>query len=167
MKEGRIVDVQTGEVAVGRGSAILEVGGIGSCVVVAMLDYARSVAGAAHLMLPGKCPHPGGPEVTRYVFDGIDELLKRMLDAGAGRKALRVCVAGGANVVRRMNDTVCDAIIASVEEKLSQLGLVPEVEDTGGVERRSLTVDAAGGVVCCKVGDSAEKVLFDCRQPRG
>jgi chemotaxis protein CheD len=90
------LDVGTGEVAVAAGDAVLRANGVGSCVVVAVVDREARAGGLAHTMLPGSCPDGHRDDRLRYAADAVAELMARMAEHGADPAAVTACIAGAA-----------------------------------------------------------------------
>ena len=84
---------------------------IGSCVVIAAYDAANKVGALAHVMLPGVSPEKKASQRTRYAADAIEEMVNSMVRLGTGKENIEVCLVGGANVLQREDDTICQAII--------------------------------------------------------
>jgi len=152
-------DVSTGELRAAR-SGFLRASAIGSCMAVAMYDPVAGIGGLAHSMLPGMAPQRRSSDRTRYVNDGVRELVEALTDLGARRDRLEACIAGGGNVLERHGETLCDANIASGALTLEQLGIALVARDVGGTQRRSLTIDIDTGRVSITVGDGAPTLLW-------
>jgi chemotaxis protein CheD len=159
-----IQEVLTGEVKVGSPGTVLIVSALGSCVAVVVQDRRRRTGGIAHVMLPGKAA-PSKTEVRhRYAEDSVSELLERLCESGSEIGDLTVCVAGGANVLERQDDTICSRNIASVTGILEEKGLDIAASSLGGTLRRRVRLDIERGQVLLAVGDGGEQVLW---QPCG
>lgn len=152
-------DVPTGEVKVSNGGR-LTVGALGSCVAVVAFDPATRVGGIAHVMLPGAArPHSRGSS-TRYAEDGIRALLTGMTAAGADPERLALFAIGGANVLKRVDDPICSAIVDSVYDCLEKSGLSWTATETGGMLRRSCALDCRTGRLSYTIGGSSARVLW-------
>jgi chemotaxis protein CheD len=152
--------IGTGEVSVCKREGALRAGAIGSCVVVTAYDPESRVGGMAHVMLPGSSPN-GGTNKTRYAANAVDELMSRLDELGAGGRALRVCLVGGANVLGDGHYTPGPEIVAYLKRILAARGIRPDAVDVGGTDRRSCTLDVANGRVMYTVGDRAPRVLWE------
>lgn len=155
----KIPGVSTGEAVAGR-SGMLCASAIGSCIAVALYDPVSRIGGIAHLMLPGSAPQKQNVERTRYVDNGIRELLETMVRSGARRERVEACFAGGGNVLEREDETICDANVASTIRTLEQLRIPTKAQDVGGTQRRSMTLDIDAGCVSTTVGDAAPSPLW-------
>ena len=155
----KIIDVNTGEVKAAVEKGILRSLGIGSCIVVVAYNFSRKIGGMAHIMLPGTAPQQSS-EKTKYAFDGIEQLLNQMLEAGAGTDGIEVCLVGAGNVLQKSDDTICDANIESVtgileEKNISVMALV-----LGGTKRKSVLLDVENGSISYTEGDDPVKLLW-------
>ena len=160
-------DVATGEVGTTRGG-VLTVGALGSCVAVVALDLDSRIGGIAHVMLPGAAPRRArAPRTreprTRYAEDGIRRLLDELRGAGASAERLAICLVGGADVLRRGDDTIGADNIASVRRVLAGEGLAVAAAHLGGFDRRGCVLDAASGRVSCSLGDGPPRVLWEAK----
>lgn len=150
----------TGEAKTGIKDTKLISIGIGSCIVVAALDFNKQIGGMAHIMLPGKAPETDCIQKTKYAEDGIEEMIYGMNIIGAKNKNIELCLIGGANVLNKENDTVAQNNIYSVLEILTKRKLIIRARSLGGMERRSASLDVKTGCVYYSIGDSSEKLLW-------
>jgi chemotaxis protein CheD len=157
MKE--IIDVNTGEVRLGRGKIILRSIAIGSCIVVAACDFKKNIGALAHIMLPGKAAK-STPERTRYAADAIDEMLNRMTEAGANKDNIDVCLVGGVNVLKKQNDTICEDNIRSATQLLEERHIPIRAAVLGGTRRKGVFLDVENGCISYTEGDEKEKPLW-------
>ena len=149
----KFIDVDTGEVKVLPGPAILRVMAIGSCVVVAICDRNRKVGGLAHIMLPGKSPKGNGKDKTKYAQDAIDALLSAAKKLGAETNNLEVNLVGGANILGEGD--IPDKVTESVLDYLKELSIKPKSKEIGGKERRSIFLNIDSDKIFYSKGDSA------------
>ena len=154
-----VVYVNTGEVKVAAGQAILRAIAIGSCIVVAALDSKKRIGAMAHVMLPGKAPRQF-LEKTKYAFDAIEKMLGQMLEAGSKPDDIEVCLVGAGNVLEKENDTICDANIESVTGILEEKGISVKASVLGGRERKGIFLDTETGSISYTEGDEKEKTLW-------
>ncbi|OGF52395.1 MAG: hypothetical protein A2044_02035 [Candidatus Firestonebacteria bacterium GWA2_43_8] len=154
-----IIDVATGEVKIRRGNKVLVATAIGSCVAVIIIDAKKKVGGMAHVMLPGKAP-AGKTFKTRFAFNAIEALLKKIYKLGASKKNMKVLIAGGANVLRLKNCHVGRDNIQAVTKLLEENGLVITAKNVGGTERRRVKLDIDNCIVYYNKGDGKNKILW-------
>jgi len=161
MKE--IVDVNTGEVRLGRGKIILRSIAIGSCIVVAACDFKRNIGALAHIMLPGSAARRT-PERTRYAADAIDEMLNMMAEAGSNKDDIDVCLVGGGNVLRKGSDTICEDNIRSTTGLLEERHIRIRAAVLGGIKRKGVFLDVENATISYTEGDEKEKPLWKSRK---
>jgi chemotaxis protein CheD len=152
--------VTTGEVHSGGIETILNSGAIGSCIVITAFDSQVKVGAMAHVMLPGKSPQNSNSVSTRYAADAVEELLNQLFKQGAKKENIEICLVGGANVLKRENDSIGKDNIASVEKLLKELNLKVCTKSIGGTERRTTLFYIEPGSVYFTQGGSKEKLLW-------
>ncbi|MHC5059643.1 MAG: chemotaxis protein CheD [Planctomycetota bacterium] len=156
-----VVDVQIGQVKAVRGQVILKSSAIGSCIAVVACDPANNIAAMAHIMLPDHAPaNKSRSEKTKYACDAIDLLFDKMAKSGSTNKDVKVVVLGGANVLQKEDDTICDANIKSTLGYLSQKNLEVVATAVGGVIRRNVWLDTENWIVSYSEGDGGKKQLW-------
>ncbi len=155
----KIVYVNTGEVKLGDSATILNSGAIGSCVVVCMYNSFEKRGAMAHIMLPGVAS--AKEEIkTKYASNAILKLMELMNVNRDQSTQLETCIVGGANVLKRANDTICKNNIESVEKLLDEKGFRICVKAVGGYERRTVNFDIEKGIINYTVGSSKEIILW-------
>jgi chemotaxis protein CheD len=160
----QIIDVNTGEVKVAHSGTMLRSAAIGSCVVVAALNFKSKIGAMAHIMLPGSAPEDT-TEKTKYAADAIDEMLNIMLDGQSQRGDIHACLVGAANVLKREDDTICNANIKSTMRILSEKNIAVRASALGGTKRKSVFMDIEKGCISYIEGDEKEKTLWQADQP--
>jgi len=158
-----IVDVNTGEVKIATEGAILRSVAIGSCVAVAAINFKRKIGAMAHIMLPGNAPQHS-LEKTKYAFDGIEQLLNQMFEAGASTDETEVCLVGGGNVLKKEDDTICEANIKSITKFLKEKNIPIKASVLGGTKRKSVFIDVENGRITFTEEDEKEKILWQANQ---
>jgi chemotaxis protein CheD len=158
LNENNIIDVDTGEIKIGTGDVTLRSSTIGSCVVIAGYGLKEKVGVLAHVMVPGKAP--GASPNTKYAIDAIDKMISLMARRGMQNGDFEVCLAGGANVLKDNDDTICRNNINSVKDYLGRKKIKIKAESLGGTERRSVAFDVAAGDIRYTEGDGDEKLLW-------
>lgn len=152
--------VNTGELRVCGIEACLNSGAIGSCVVVVAFDAEKKSGAMAHIMLPGTSPETNKLKVTKYAANALEELFGLLKSLEAKTEKLEVCIAGGANVLRRKNDNIGTDNLNSVKKLLKEYKVEIKAETIGGFERRTVIYDIEMGCIYYTVGDSKQKVLW-------
>ncbi len=158
-----IIDVNTGEVKTAVEKGIMRAIGIGSCVVVVAYALRAKIGGMAHIMLSGIAPQQSLKK-TKYAFDGIEQLLNQMFEAGASTDEIEVCLVGAGNVLQKKDDTICDANIESVTGILKEKNISVMVSALGGTKRKSVFLDIENGCISYIEGDEKEKILWQVSQ---
>ena len=156
----RIIYVQSGEVKTDTKDEILKSTAIGSCVVIAAYDAKEMVGALAHVMLPGASPEKTTSPETRYAADAIVEMISMMTRLGTDRENIEVCLVGGANMLQREDDTLCQTIVDSIIEILHKQNIKIKAKSVGGTERRSISLDVENGSIYYSVGDGIDKLLL-------
>ncbi len=157
MKE--IVDISTGEIVVGAKGTMLRSIAIGSCIVIAAYDSKNNIGAMAHIMLPGRAPEKS-QQKTKYAADAIDEMINRMTQRGAKKCNIEVCLIGGANILQKQDDTVCEANIKSVTQLLKKKRIPIRADVLGGTERKGVLMDTDSGSISHTEGNSEKKPLW-------
>ena len=152
-------NVLTGEVKASKENIIFKSAAIGSCIVIAGYDKKLRISAMAHVMLPGVSPEKSKFPKTRYALNAIEDMIERMISLGANRENIEVCVVGGSNVLKRKDDTICQANINSVLEILDEKNIKIKAKSVGGTLRRSVLFDTKTGNVYHSIGDEDDKLL--------
>jgi len=157
-KERVIRYVQAGEIKSSTKNELLISSPLGSCIAVVAYDIKRKIGAIAHIMLPGKSPENNERDKTRYTIDAIEILFSKLNSLGASDADIEICLAGGANVLKKENETLTHDIIKSVQKAVKRKKIC--ASSLGGFERRKVTLDIGTGTVYYTVGESGEKVLW-------
>ena len=72
--------------------------GLGSCIGIALYDPSTKIGGLAHIMLPDSTKMRNNSNIAKFADTGIEELLNRMIKAGAVKSRLVAKIAGGAKM---------------------------------------------------------------------
>ncbi len=159
----QIIDINTGEVKVAGSPTMLRSVAIGSCVVIAALNFERKIGAMAHIMLPGSAPE-NVAEKTRYAADAVDELLNIMTDGQPQRGDIHACLVGAGNVLKREDDTICKANIESTMRILKEKNIPIRASVLGGTKSKSVFMDVENGCISYIEGDEKEKILWQANQ---
>jgi chemotaxis protein CheD len=158
-----IIDVNTGEVAVSRGDTLLRSMAIGSCIAIAAYDPKTKTAGLAHIMLPDSAPEKSH-EKNKYAFNGIEQMLRQMVEFGSTIDDIEACLVGAGNVLQKEGDNICKNNMRSVVAILSEKNIPVRASVLGGQERKSAFLDAQTGCVFFTQGNGSEKMLWNCQK---
>jgi len=160
----KTIDVQIGQVEAGRGKVILQSNAIGSCIAIAAYDATKNIGAMAHVMLPGSAPLKKASEKTKYAADAIDAILSKMARLGSKTDDIEVALVGGANVLDREDNSICEDNIESVLELLAKKGLEIRARALGGTNRRSVSLDIERGIVSYSEGNGCEVQLWKAQK---
>ena len=109
--------------------------GLGSCIGIALYDPSTKIGGLAHIMLPDSTKMRNNSNIAKFADTGIEELLNRMIKAGAVKSRLVAKIAGGAKMfeVSGLSDigNVGQRNAEASRAKRKQLGIRLIAEDTG------------------------------------
>lgn len=72
---------------------------------------------------------------------------------------VRTCLAGGGNVLKKPNDTICNDNIQSILSILNSRQIKIDASSLGGINHRSVHFDVEKKEVYIKQGDSKSKLL--------
>ncbi|MBN2375418.1 MAG: chemotaxis protein CheD [Sedimentisphaerales bacterium] len=156
------INVHTGEVRISGNNAIIRTSALGSCVAVVAYDSFHKIGGLAHIMLPGQSPKSQtGNNQFKYAENAIALQLQIMVEYGAKIDRIIAVLAGGANVLNKPNDTICEDNIYSVKQTLAQANIPVRAEAIGANLRRSITLDVKEGCCYYTEGSSREMLLWN------
>jgi len=155
-----ILDVFTGKVEISTSDIIIRVLALGSCIAVVAYDAKNRIGGIAHIMLLGEAPENKKQEENKYAENAVSNLLLQMQKAGADKERMEFCLAGGANVLRRSDDTIakknCDSVLQIAKEQKLKV----KAKSLGGTQRRRISLDITSGEVKLCVGDNKENIFY-------
>lgn len=146
-----IIEIKTAELYVGHNDQIIKTGSVGSCVVIAMYDKEKRVGGLAHAMLPHrKSDIIEDKYKARYVDEAIVNLVLGLKAVGSNVKNLSAKLVGGASMFRKLTDEKNSIGLQNVKmahQKLDELKIPIEAEDTGGSSGKMVIFDLKSGIV--------------------
>ena len=152
--------VATGYLATGSQNGVIRSTPLGSCVAVIAYDKTSKTGGIAHIMLPGKSPTKDKAEENKYAENAIENLLDALKSLGSKKANIEICLVGGANVLKKENDTIADNLIFSIFEILEQKKLRIKKTSLSGYERRTAKLTLDTGCVTFTLGDNFEAELY-------
>ncbi|MBD5550731.1 MAG: chemotaxis protein CheD [Lachnospiraceae bacterium] len=137
--------------------------GLGSCVGVAIRDPITKVGGLLHAMLPDSTVISHNECVEKFVDSGIDELVKRMVRAGANRGRLEAKLAGGAQMFAFQRNSelvkVGERNAEAARKKLKAMRIKLLAEDTGLNYGRTVIYYPETGIYVIKAVGKPEKSI--------
>ncbi len=109
--------------------------GLGSCIGLTFYDPVTKIGGMVHYMLPDSTQMRNNSNIAKFADTGIEELLRRVIGAGANRGRLVAKIAGGAKMfeVSGMSNVgnIGERNAIAAKEKLKELKIRLIAEDTG------------------------------------
>ena len=109
--------------------------GLGSCVGVILYDPVKKIAGMLHAMLPDSTAIRNNTNRPKFVDTGMDDLMERMLRAGAVKSRMVAKLAGGAQMFGFNSNNemgrIGDKNVEASKAKLASFGIPLIAEDTG------------------------------------
>ena len=137
--------------------------GLGSCIGIALYDHVAKIGGLAHIMLPDSKQMKNNQNTAKFADTGIEELVKRMVAAGASKSRLVAKIAGGASMFEVSGLSEIGNIglrnAEASKKKLKQLGIPLKAEDTGLNYGRTVELYAATGEFYIKSVGKKVKIL--------
>lgn len=137
--------------------------GLGSCVGVALRDPVTKIGGLLHAMLPDSTVIKNNTCVEKFVDSGLDELVKRMVRAGANKARLEAKLAGGAQMFafQRNSDLVKvgERNAEAARKKLRAMHIRLLAEDTGHNYGRTVIYYPETGIYVIKAVGKPEKSI--------
>lgn len=136
-----MVEVGVGELAIAQHPQYLMTPALGSCVGLCLWDSALKQGGLAHIMLPTALDSMSPGTEFRFASFAVDELVRRLHDAGSPRRRLVAKMAGGATMFRSegMMAHIGERNATEIRRQLALLNIPLVAEDTG--ERHARTVE--------------------------
>lgn len=95
---GEVIKVGMADLNVCKAPDSITTLGLGSCIGLVLYDPVAKVGGMVHYMLPDSTQVRNNANIAKFADTGIDELLKRVIAAGANRNRLIAKIAGGAKM---------------------------------------------------------------------
>ena len=137
--------------------------GLGSCIGLVFYDPVSKVGGMVHYMLPDSTKVRNNRNIAKFADTGIDELLRRVIAAGANKGRLIAKIAGGARMFEVSGLSEVGNIGAKNAEaskkKLKELGIRLVAEDTGLNYGRTVVLDCNTGDFMIKSVGKENKII--------
>lgn len=154
----KLIEVKTGELAIGVKDDIIKTGSIGSCLVIVLYDGVNRIGGLAHAMLPKgegsqneeKVDFEPNNNSGKYVKESIDNLIFGIRKQGGQRENLYARLVGGASMFKRLTGDKFGIGYQNImmgRDFLKQLKIPIENEDTGGSSGKTVEFDIKTGLV--------------------
>lgn len=131
----QVIKVGMADLNICKAPDIITTLGLGSCIGLILYDPVAKIGGMVHYMLPDSTQVRNNSNIAKFADTGIDELLKRVIAAGANRSRLISKIAGGAKMfeVSGLSDigNIGARNAEAAKQKLKSLGIHLVAEDTG------------------------------------
>lgn len=95
---GEVIKVGMADLNICKSPNVITTLGLGSCIGLTLYDPVTKVGGMVHYMLPDSTKVRNNGNIAKFADTGIEELLKKVLAAGANRNRLVAKIAGGARM---------------------------------------------------------------------
>jgi chemotaxis protein CheD len=139
---------------------VLSTYALGSCIGLVAYEPVRRIGGILHLMLPDSAisPEKAAAHPAMFADTGLPEFFGQLSAFGLRPGALKLFVAGGANVIAG-EDTfrIGERNMKATIEYLGRNGFRVARTETGGSVNRTLHLDIATGLVRLKMPNSEEE----------
>lgn len=137
--------------------------GLGSCIGLVFYDPVTKIGGMVHYMLPDSTKVKNNSNIAKFADTGIEELLKRVVAAGANRSRLIAKIAGGARMfeVSGLSDigNIGARNTQAAKDKLKELGIRLVAEDTGLNYGRTVELHCETGEFHIKAVGKTVKII--------
>ena len=144
-------------------SNVLVTYALGSCIAVAIYDPIARVGGLLHFMLPEAPAGAAQAGKSPYMFadSGIPMMFREAYVQGAQKRRLRVCVAGGAQIMDEQGVfNIGKRNCLALRKIFWKAGVFVDAEETGGRSARTMRFEIASGRVSLRSPDApAEREL--------
>lgn len=132
---GEVIKVGMADLNVCKSPDIITTLGLGSCIGLTFYDPVTKIGGMVHYMLPDSTKVRNNGNIAKFADTGIEELLRKVIVAGANRTRLVAKMAGGAKMfeVSGLSDigNIGARNAEAAKEILRKLNIKLVAEDTG------------------------------------
>ena len=132
---GNVIKVGMADLNICKSPDVITTLGLGSCIGLTLYDPVTKIGGMVHYMLPDSTQVRNNENIAKFADTGIDELLKKVVAAGASRQRLVAKIAGGAKMFETTGVSAIGNIGArnaeAAKQILKQKGIRLVAEDTG------------------------------------
>ena len=132
---GNVIKVGMADLNICKSPDVITTLGLGSCIGLTLYDPVTKIGGMVHYMLPDSTQVRNNENIAKFADTGIDELLKKVVAAGASRQRLVAKIAGGAKMFETTGVSAIGNIgtrnAEAAKQILKQKGIRLVAEDTG------------------------------------
>lgn len=160
-----MITVNMGDYKTARGDKKLITKDLGSCVGIAMWDSQTGVGGLLHIMLPQYIPNRTETSfiAAKYADTGLEEMVKVLVQQGAGRERLAAKLAGAAHMVKvdqvPESRDISSRNLAAVKKKLAELKIPVLAYEVGDYYPRTVVFEPGSGTFRIVTPGKADKIL--------
>lgn len=158
-----MIKVGMADLNIGKSPDVITTIGLGSCIGIAVYDSVTKIGGLAHIMLPDSTRMKNNSNVAKFADTGIEELIKKMTEAGASKTRMLAKIAGGARMfeVSGLSDVgnIGAKNAEASKKKLKELGIRLIAEDTGLNYGRTVELNCANGDFLIKSVGKENKII--------
>lgn len=158
-----MIKVGMADLNIGKSPDVITTIGLGSCIGIAIYDSVTKIGGLAHIMLPDSTRMKNNSNVAKFADTGIEELIKKMTEAGASKTRMVAKIAGGARMfeVSGLSDVgnIGAKNAEASKKKLKELGIRLIAEDTGLNYGRTVELNCANGDFLIKSVGKENKII--------
>ncbi|MCI5741954.1 MAG: chemotaxis protein CheD [Lachnospiraceae bacterium] len=158
-----MIKVGMADLNIGKSPDVITTIGLGSCIGIAVYDSVTKIGGLAHIMLPDSTRMKNNSNVAKFADTGIEELIKKMTEAGASKTRMVAKIAGGARMfeVSGLSDVgnIGAKNAEASKKKLKELGIRLIAEDTGLNYGRTVELNCANGDFLIKSVGKENKII--------
>ena len=160
---GNVIKVGMADLNTCKSPDVITTLGLGSCIGLTLYDPVTKIGGMVHYMLPDSTQVRNHENIAKFADTGIEELLKRVIAAGANKTRLVAKIAGGAKMFETTGVSSTGNIGArnaeAAKQILKQKGIRLVAEDTGLNYGRTVELHCETGEFYIKSVGKAIKVI--------
>ena len=160
---GNVIKVGMADLNTCKSPDVITTLGLGSCIGLTLYDPVTKIGGMVHYMLPDSTQVRNHENIAKFADTGIEELLKRVIAAGANKTRLVAKIAGGAQMFETTGVSSIGNIGArnaeAAKQILKQKGIRLVAEDTGLNYGRTVELHCETGEFYIKSVGKAIKVI--------
>ncbi|MBR5127736.1 MAG: chemotaxis protein CheD [Roseburia sp.] len=160
---GNVVKVGMADLNICKSPDVITTLGLGSCIGLTLYDPVTKIGGMVHYMLPDSTQVRNNQNIAKFADTGIEELLKRVIAAGASKQRLVAKIAGGAKMFETTGVSNIGNIGArnaeAAKQILKQKGIRLIAEDTGLNYGRTVELHSETGEFYIKAVGRPVKVI--------
>lgn len=160
---GEIIKVGMADLKIAHSPDVLTTLGLGSCVGIALYDYAARIGGLLHFMLPDSTRMHNNGNIAKFADTGLAELIRQMEAAGASKSRMIAKIAGGAkmfaSVVKSDTLLVGERNIEAARMNLQLQGIPLKAEDVGENFGRTVELNTLDGSYVIKAIGKGVKTI--------